>query len=64
MNLLDVLNIARGSLFEAQTQIEVSYNLTFLTETDYKELIEVSVEIERLINGLINSLRAKLGTKH
>lgn len=58
------LNIARGSLFEMQTQIEIAQNLSFLESEKFQALMATSVEIEKLINGLINSLKVKLGTKH
>lgn len=45
------LNIAMGSLFEVQTQIEISKNLNYLTETDFESLFEKSREIERMISS-------------
>nr|WP_321407735.1 four helix bundle protein [uncultured Carboxylicivirga sp.] len=54
------LNIARGSLFELQTQIEISRNLNFLQQEIFEELENNAVEIEKIINALIKSLKIKI----
>ena len=36
--ILDFLNIARGSLFEMQTQLIIGTNLNFLQEKDLEEI--------------------------
>jgi four helix bundle protein len=38
------LQIARGSLFECQTQIEIAINLNFISIDDCKEINELSIE--------------------
>ena len=50
------LQIAMGSLFEIQTQLEISKNLGSLFESRFKELYESSREIERMLSSLINKL--------
>ena len=50
------LQIARGSLFECQTQIEIAINLNFISKEDCKEINELSIEIEKMLNSLINKL--------
>lgn len=50
------LQIARGSLYEMQTQIEISKNLNFISETDVKEILNLALEIEKMLNSLINKL--------
>lgn len=50
------LQIARGSLFECQTQIEIAINLNFISIDDCKEINELSIEIEKMLNSLINKL--------
>jgi four helix bundle protein len=50
------LQIARGSLFEAQTQIELAKLLQFSTESDAAELLQLGNEIERMLNSLITKL--------
>ena len=50
------LQIARGSLFENQTQLEISVNLDFINEEDLKEIKELSIEVEKMLNSLIKKL--------
>jgi four helix bundle protein len=49
---------ARGSLFELQTQLELSAGLGFLNQGNVNILMEQSEEVARLINGLLHSLQA------
>jgi four helix bundle protein len=51
------LYIARGSLYELITQIEISLNLSYIDSKLYRELTEIIMEISGLLNGLINSLK-------
>ena len=53
------LQIARGSLFECQTQLEIAINLKFISIEDCKEANELSIEIEKMLNSLINKLSDK-----
>jgi four helix bundle protein len=53
------LGHARGSLLEVRSQLEVSVDLGFLSPEDFKRLDGIAVHVLRLINGLIDSLRAK-----
>ncbi|GFZ86008.1 four helix bundle protein [Aquaticitalea lipolytica] len=50
------LNIARGSLFEMQTQFLIAQNLNFINENDLTTINDLSVEIEKMLNSLINKL--------
>lgn len=50
------LQIARGSLFEFQIQIEIPINLSFISREDCKEINDLSNEIEKMLNSLINKL--------
>lgn len=50
------LNMALGSLFEVQTQLEVSKRLKYLGENEFEPLNELSYEIERMTNSLISKL--------
>ena len=50
------LNIARGSLNEAQTQILIAERLQYLNGHESTELVTLSQEVGRLINGLKNSI--------
>jgi len=51
------LQIARGSLYEPQTQLEISGNLNFLNQTTLISLSEKCNEIERMLNKLIGVLK-------
>jgi four helix bundle protein len=50
------LQISMGSLFELQTQLEISKNLEFLDETVFNELHQDSREIEVMLSSFINSI--------
>jgi four helix bundle protein len=50
------LRVACGSLFELQTQMEISKNLTYLNENAFYTHYEASREIERMLNSLINKV--------
>lgn len=49
------LRYARGSLFEAQTQIELASRLGFVTETAATQALGDSDEISRMLLGLARS---------
>jgi four helix bundle protein len=51
------LGNARGSLWEIETHIEVSFRLTYLTQTQYLELRGKMDEIGGMLNGLLRSLQ-------
>jgi len=51
------LRIARGSCSEVETQIIISKNLGFIDEISFEKLSFSIVEISKMINGLINSLK-------
>jgi four helix bundle protein len=53
------LQIARGSLFECQTQLEIGLNLGYLTHQDFTGITNISLEIEKMLNSLINKLSAR-----
>lgn len=51
------LTIARGSLYEVQTQIEIAFNLRFLSEEAVSALSMQASEVERMLNRLITTIR-------
>ncbi|MEM6333488.1 MAG: four helix bundle protein [Planctomycetota bacterium] len=53
---LRFLDIALGSTYELQTQLRLAHDLGFLTDT---QPLEQTAEVERILNGLIRSLRSK-----
>lgn len=53
---LRFLQISRGTLFECQTQIEIAINLGFISSEDCEKNNDLSIEIEKMLNSLINKL--------
>lgn len=53
-------SIARGSLFEPETQIIVAQRLGYVSEEDVQPLLRAVAELGRLLHGLIVSLERKL----
>ena len=53
------LRIATGSLYELQTQMEISVNLQYLDRGEFDKLYELSREIERMLSSLIRKLSSK-----
>ena len=53
------LRITTGSLYELQTQMEISMNLCYLNRDEFDKLYELSREIERMLSGLIRKLSSK-----
>jgi four helix bundle protein len=51
------LQISMGSLFELQTQFEISKNLGYLSESEYDELFADSREIEVMLSSFIRSIK-------
>lgn len=50
------LQIARGSLFEMQTQFQIAVNLGFLQENEMKNIENLSIEIEKMLNVLVKKI--------
>jgi len=50
------LTFSRGSLYELQTQAEVALLLNYIPDKDCTEVINQSVEIEKMLNTLIKKL--------
>ena len=47
------LHIARGSLSELDTQLEVACRVGYLTRSDLKTIEELLPDVDRLLNGLL-----------
>ncbi|MBD3903682.1 four helix bundle protein [Chryseobacterium sp. Ch-15] len=54
---LQFLKISRGSSAEVETQLIIAQNLKFLNEEHYLKLNQDIIEISKMLNGLINSLK-------
>ena len=53
------LRIAKGSLFELQTQLEIARNLGFFKDDTFDVLFESSREIERMLSSLIKKINPR-----
>ena len=51
--------MAMGSLYELQTQLEISLNLKYLSESDFRKLYESSRELERMLSSMTRKLSSK-----
>ena len=40
-----------------QTQIEISKNINFISEKDVNEIFDLTLEVEKMLNSLINKLK-------
>lgn len=54
------LTISIGSLFEFQTQIEIAYNLKYISETEFNTIFENSRELERMLSSFMNKIKETL----
>ena len=52
------LGHARGSLLEVETQIVIAGNLGYLTREQSGNLLKRTIEVGRILNGLIGSLKS------
>jgi len=58
-NYIQFLEISRGSLYELNTLIIISNNLTHLSKDDSSEIENKIFEIGRMLNSLITKLESK-----
>jgi len=56
---LRFLQIAIGSLYEMQTQLEIAVNLEYMSKDKFDRIYEGSREIERMISSLSRKIAAK-----
>jgi four helix bundle protein len=50
------LSVAYGSLMEAETQIQIAANLSYVSQAEADTLISQTAEVGRMLNGLSRSL--------
>jgi len=53
------LTIARGSMYEVETQIILGGDLEYLTQTQVTSLLDDTTECAKVLQGLITSLKKK-----
>ena len=54
------MNIAIASLFEIQTQLEISFNLKYTNEIQFNKIYEESREIERMLSSFIRKIKERI----
>jgi four helix bundle protein len=59
-DLIRFLYTSRGSLMELSTQLEISINLGYISSDSSKLIIDNANEVNKLLNGLIYSLKSQL----
>ena len=57
---LNFLSIARGSLYEVETHLQLSHRYDYLTEEQIQPLLAVADEISRMLSGLRTQLLKRL----
>lgn len=53
------LGHARGSLLELETQLAIAVDLNYLPADDFARLERLILEVSKLLNGLLESLRVR-----
>ncbi len=51
--------IARGSLYEVETQVIVSFDLGYLPQTDLDSILDQIIKCKKILNGFINYYQSK-----
>ena len=51
------LVIARGSVSEVQAQLMLAKDLEYIDSKEFSQIYELSIEVHKMINGLIKSLQ-------
>ena len=60
---INFLNFSKGSIVEVQDQLVVCVDLGLITKEEFVELSELSIEVHKLINGMMRSLRGSSDQK-
>ncbi len=59
-NYLQFLMVSRGSLFETETLIIISFNQTYISKSEFEKTTFLLEEISKILNGLIKSIEMKV----
>jgi four helix bundle protein len=51
------LQIAVGSLYELQTQIEIAFQLKYLDENNFRSIIALCTEVDKMLYALIQKIK-------
>lgn len=53
---IQFLRIARSSLLELETHLIISNNLNYINNQTVEDILQKTLEINKMLNGLVNSL--------
>lgn len=59
-NYIQFLSIARGSLMELETQVILAFELQFLKEDKFNQMMKLIEEESKMLNSFIKSIKNKL----
>jgi four helix bundle protein len=51
------LQIANGSLYELQTQIQIALDLNYITQESFNKVFNLSIEIDKILYTIIQKLK-------
>lgn len=58
--IIRFINISTGSLFELQTQLEIAFNIEYLSQEEYKKLYQDSRELEIMMISFTKNIKKRL----
>ena len=61
---INFLSIARGSVTELKTQIEICRRLKYFSESESEYAFTLCLEVQKILNSLISKLKSNLVTSH
>jgi four helix bundle protein len=56
------IQMARGSLFELQTHAEIAHGQGWMTDSAFREFNQSAEEVDRIVSGLLRSLKQPAAT--
>jgi four helix bundle protein len=56
---IQFLHMARGSLSELDTQLEISIRLGYIKSEEITDVLKIAMAVDMMLSGLIRSLRLK-----
>ncbi|KKW44961.1 MAG: S23 ribosomal protein [Parcubacteria group bacterium GW2011_GWA2_56_21] len=57
-DFVQFLHISLGSVSEVETQLELAKRLSFCGESDYNKVVNVLLEVKKMLSKMISSLKA------
>lgn len=59
---IQFLNFAKGSLFELDAQLTISFDLNYIDSSTYERISNLILECNRLVQGFSNYCKKKINT--